>query len=488
MALILIIKEGCQIAQDFGFGSALRTLIKGLDVMKQEYTLDQGAAFDVIVANDYESSDRALDLKLMTGKPLIASIHLAVDNEKEHELIKSCDGVIVYSKLMKDYIKTLYPKLTVPIEVVKLGIDTDVWQYKRNVPEDFLLFIGRTKAENKNCLSLIEACLKENVPFRIAGDLEYGAADFNYGYLKPDQLSEVYGKAALHVLPSIFEPFGLVTLEAMASGCPVAVSTKSGVSEQLNDGVAIFFDPTKPFSVKDFMEQAKKFDTKAVSDYARQFDHVFHAKSFVNAVQTILSNRSDIEIEKEISRGDYDVLPVKDCIVVDIGAYKGETAVHFSKQGAKEVIAIEPFPSFHEISINARLAGCTNISAFKSAVGLSDGHVYIDDAINTGETRLSERIKEKGEKIPIISMNTLIESIEAGYDIFIKMDCEGGETSMFTASKENMRKVKYFVIEAHENIRRGIAENLAMFIAGCGFRVSLKPHGENVSMIYAIRN
>ncbi len=485
---ILILKEGCSVAQDFGFGSAIATLLKGFDKLQQEYTLNPDDDFDVIVANDWECAKTGIELKKKTGKPLIASIHLLhVAFEPEGELLEACDAIIVYSEIGKNAIKHHYPNIKKPIEVVTLGIDTDIWYTSDKAREDFVLFIGRTEAPNKNCINLIEQCLKEDVPFKIAGDLK-SVTDpkINLGYLKPNELAEVYQKAKLHILPSTFEPFGLCTLEAMACGCPVAVSTRSGVSEILNESVAILFDPLKPFSVKEFL--SKKFDSEEISRFASKFDAMFHARSFQEAVFKILQQDSRRRIVEEINRGDYSRCPFKDKVVLDIGAFMGESAVHFAKLGAKEVIAIEPFSSVKFIETSAREAGMSDkITPIKCAIGRVDDVIRIKDFTNSGESKLWEHLDDNGEELKVVSLNTLIGAV-VDNDIVVKMDVEGCESAIFTATTKTLNRVKYFIIEAHDNISPAIGIKIAHFLGFKGFNIQHELHGLDVSMIYAERN
>jgi glycosyltransferase involved in cell wall biosynthesis len=51
------------------------------------------------------------------------------------------------------------------------------------------------------------------------------------GYISDDARNELYGVADVAVFPSLYEPFGIVALEAMSFGCPVVVSTAGGLAE-----------------------------------------------------------------------------------------------------------------------------------------------------------------------------------------------------------------------------------------------------------------
>jgi len=51
------------------------------------------------------------------------------------------------------------------------------------------------------------------------------------GWIGDDVLHSMYRIADLCVVPSIYEPFGLVALEAMASGCPCIVADTGGLRE-----------------------------------------------------------------------------------------------------------------------------------------------------------------------------------------------------------------------------------------------------------------
>ncbi len=56
------------------------------------------------------------------------------------------------------------------------------------------------------------------------------------GYMKGNELAEVYASCDIFVFPSVTETYGNVVLEAMAAGLPVIASMKGGVKENLING------------------------------------------------------------------------------------------------------------------------------------------------------------------------------------------------------------------------------------------------------------
>jgi glycogen(starch) synthase len=68
---------------------------------------------------------------------------------------------------------------------------------------------------------------------RELGLLEHGTF---LGWIGDDVLHSLYRIADLCVVPSLYEPFGLVALEAMASGCPCIVADTGGLREVVPEG------------------------------------------------------------------------------------------------------------------------------------------------------------------------------------------------------------------------------------------------------------
>jgi glycogen(starch) synthase len=82
----------------------------------------------------------------------------------------------------------------------------------------------------------------------------YGVADLiNWaGFLDAAALTPLFTAADLVVIPSLYEPFGLVALEAQLTGTPVAVSNTGGLAELVEPGVTgVRFEPESPAAIAD---------------------------------------------------------------------------------------------------------------------------------------------------------------------------------------------------------------------------------------------
>ena len=76
------------------------------------------------------------------------------------------------------------------------------------------------------------------------------------GWIGDDVLHSLYRIADLTVVPSIYEPFGLVALEAMASGCPCLVADTGGLREVVpNEDVGLRFRSRDPDSLGQMAER-----------------------------------------------------------------------------------------------------------------------------------------------------------------------------------------------------------------------------------------
>jgi glycogen(starch) synthase len=95
------------------------------------------------------------------------------------------------------------------------------------------------------------------------------------GWIGDDVLHSLYRIADLCVVPSIYEPFGLVALEAMASGCPCIVADTGGLREVVpNEDVGLRFRSRDPRSLAEMMERMLTDDALRERLVAEASEHV----------------------------------------------------------------------------------------------------------------------------------------------------------------------------------------------------------------------
>jgi mannosylfructose-phosphate synthase len=82
---------------------------------------------------------------------------------------------------------------------------------------------------------------------RIIAEKNMGSRVHITGYIPDEHLVATYRQAEMFVLPSLFEPFGMTALEAMACGKPVVASRLGGIREVVtSEESGVLVDPTDP--------------------------------------------------------------------------------------------------------------------------------------------------------------------------------------------------------------------------------------------------
>jgi glycogen(starch) synthase len=201
----------------------------------------------------------------------------------ETRMAKRADGVIVCSHYMRGHVADVFGIDEQRVDVIPNGIDPEdlvavddlaALRARFAKPDERLvLLIGRLVYEKgfQVALDALPAVIERlgNVRFLVAGsgtheqELKRQAADLGLtghgtfmGWIGDDVLHSLYRIADLCVVPSIYEPFGIVALEAMASGVPCIVADTGGLREVVpNHDVGLRFRSKDPRSLARMVER-----------------------------------------------------------------------------------------------------------------------------------------------------------------------------------------------------------------------------------------
>jgi glycogen(starch) synthase len=95
------------------------------------------------------------------------------------------------------------------------------------------------------------------------------------GWIGDDVLHSLYRIADVCVVPSIYEPFGLVALEAMASGCPCIVADTGGLREVVpHDEAGLRFRPRDPQALAEVAARVLSDDELGRRLVAEAYEHL----------------------------------------------------------------------------------------------------------------------------------------------------------------------------------------------------------------------
>jgi glycosyltransferase involved in cell wall biosynthesis len=232
----------------------------------------QDNTFDVIHAHDWLTYAAGIMAKKISGKPLVVHVHAtefdrsgesvnpAVYNIEKHGM-EQADKVITVSNLTRNIVISKYGIDPAKVVTVHNAVDfqgREEIEAKRNVDDKVITFLGRITYQ-KGPEYFIEAAYKvlkrcDNVRFVMAGSgdmmkkmvrrvakLGMGTRFHFTGFLKGEEVQQMFSLSDVYVMPSVSEPFGISPLEAMRSNIPVIISKQSGVSEVLNYAIKVDF-------------------------------------------------------------------------------------------------------------------------------------------------------------------------------------------------------------------------------------------------------
>jgi glycogen(starch) synthase len=229
-------------------------------------------------------------------------------------MARRADGLITCSHYMRGHVADIYGLDEANISVIPNGIDPDDLQPVDDLEElrarfaapdeRLVLLVGRLVYEKGFQLALeaMPGLIRRlgNVRFLVAGSgtheaelkqqaerlglMEHGTF---MGWIGDDVLHSLYRIADLTVVPSIYEPFGLVALEAMASGCPCIVADTGGLREVVpNRDVGLRFRSQSPRSLAHWVARVLTDDALRDQLIAEASEHVLRFDWTDISVQT----------------------------------------------------------------------------------------------------------------------------------------------------------------------------------------------------------
>ncbi|MEM2885512.1 MAG: glycosyltransferase family 4 protein, partial [Thermoproteota archaeon] len=260
------------------FGDVLAYNIASSSILLNDLVRKEGRKYDVVSTHDWLSVFSGLSIKNELKLPMVFHVHSTEKGRTfgggsnaiyslEYEAGKRSEMVITVSYAMRDELISLGFEEK-KIRVVYNGIDVEAWnpdkirvekvtglreRYGISEKDPMILFVGRltgVKGVDRLVMAMPHVLRKiPNAKLVIVGmgDLEKHldnlASTLNvqdkvvrrYEFLGDEEKMVHYAACDVAVFPSLYEPFGIVSLEAMSMGKPVVVGARdvSGMREQV---------------------------------------------------------------------------------------------------------------------------------------------------------------------------------------------------------------------------------------------------------------
>ncbi|MFQ5942673.1 MAG: glycosyltransferase [Anaerolineales bacterium] len=315
----------------------------------REFAKNKGLIYDVIHSHYWLSGEAALTLRNEWDAPFIQMFHTLgemknqvarspdeiasparLDSEKR--LLSEADKIIASTEAELAQFRWLYREETDKVEIIEPGVDTSHF-YPIPVDEArefvestddrrIILFVGRIEPLKGldsllNAVALLHQGGKHDLHLMVIGgepdaDPDEVTAEMDrlkslthelkldgqvtfLGRRDQDVLQYYYSAAEIVVMPSHYESFGLVALEAMACGTPVVASETGGLVFLVKDGETGLHVPTAaPKSLADKLQHLleNEAELKRLGDQAAKYARGFNWGKVANRM---------IEIYKELT-------------------------------------------------------------------------------------------------------------------------------------------------------------------------------------------
>jgi D-inositol-3-phosphate glycosyltransferase len=312
---------------------------------------EKSVKYDIIHSHYWMSGIAAKDLKAAWGIPIIHMFHtlglmknrIAGEGEYEgdyrikgeREVLRAADKIIAATQAELAQLQWLYEIQTNHVVIIPPGVDTsrfypipveDAREYiSVSTCPRMLLFVGRIEPlkgvstlmeaisilrqrgvldQEEVCLAIIggDAAESEEVMshemtrlFRMREKLDLKDFVAFLGKRGQDTLPYYYSAADVVVVPSYYESFGMVALEAMACGTPVVASQVGGLAYLIKDGkTGYHVRNQEPEELADRLIMLLKNDelhanmSKNAANYATQYSWEIIAENVSSEYQKLL--------------------------------------------------------------------------------------------------------------------------------------------------------------------------------------------------------